>query len=510
MTDRIEIKAQLTVDDAGTITGLAWPFGSPDRVGDVIEPKAFQSGIGKIPMLWAHDQAQTVGVWDSVVETEKGLEVRGRLLVNDVARAKEVRALIMEQAVSGLSIGFVTKKATARSGGGRTISSLELLEVSIVAVPAHPAAQITSLKAVGDPATPRKNEMENDIVVAPAIDTKALDKVVARLEQVEAKLNRPAIITADNAVSDERKAFVEFARKGVERMEQKAVAALTVSTDSQGGYLAPEEVGSEILKSLVEFSPIRQYAKVITIGGSEIKLPRRLTGTVASWVAEIADRAQSDQTYEQATFTPYELATFVDVSTQLLEDNAYNLEGELTADFAESFGKAEGTAFVSGDGSGKPKGLMAATGITTINSGVAATLGTDPAGLLMTLYHKLPTAFAQNGVWLMNRTTLGTLRQLKDTTGRFLLADPISAGMPTTILGRPVVEAVDMDDVGAAKFPIMFGDLSGYRIVDRIGLSVLRDPFSLATKGQVRFHARRRVGADVTHADRFAKIKCSV
>jgi HK97 family phage major capsid protein len=195
------------------------------------------------------------------------------------------------------------------------------------------------------------------------------------------------------------------------------------------------------------------------------------------------------------------------VSNQLLEDNAYNLEGELMADFAEAFGVAEATAFVTGNGTGKPKGLLAtSTGIAEIKTGAAATLGTDPAATIIGMFHSLQSAFAQNGFWIMNRKTLGALRTLKDETGRFIMLDPITAGAPTTLLGRPIVEAVDMPDVAANAVPILFGDLSGYRIVDRIGLSVLRDPYSIATKGQVRFHARRRVGGDVSHADRFVKL----
>jgi HK97 family phage major capsid protein len=341
------------------------------------------------------------------------------------------------------------------------------------------------------------------------VETKQADtaKLVERLDAFEAKLNRPAVITGDKAeITEDRKAFIEFARKGVERMEQKAVAALTVSTDSQGGYLAPEAFANEILKKIVEFSPIRSYARVTAIAAPEVKLPRKLTGTTASWVAETGDRSQSDMTFEQATFTPYELATYVDVSTQLLEDNAYNLEGELAADFAEAFGKAEASAFVSGDGTGKPKGLLTATGISEIKSGNASTLGTDPASLIIGMYHSVPSVVAQKGVWIMNRTVLGTLRKLKDGDGHFIMIDPITAGAPVTLLGRPIVEATDMPDVAAGNSPIMFGDLSGYRIVDRVGLSVLRDPFTQATKGLVRFHARKRVGGDVSNADRFVKL----
>jgi HK97 family phage major capsid protein len=180
------------------------------------------------------------------------------------------------------------------------------------------------------------------------------------------------------------------------------------------------------------------------------------------------------------------------------------------ADFAESFGKTEGLAFVKGTGTGQPKGIMVASGIIEVKTGNASAFpASNPADVLIAAYHKIATTYAQRGVWLMNRNTMAVVRTWKDADGRYLLLDPISAGAPSTILGRPVVEMLDLDDIGAGLYPILFGDMSGYRIVDRIGLSTLRDPFSLATTGQVRFNARKRVGADLTHPDRFVKIKVS-
>jgi len=125
-----------------------------------------------------------------------------------------------------------------------------------------------------------------------------------------------------------------------------------------GGYLAPEEFGSELIKLLEEYSPIRKYARVVNISAPEITYPRRVTGTAATWVTEVANRTASGMTFEQVKLTPYELATFTDISNQLLEDNAYNLEGELLSDFAESFGNTEGVAFVKGTGVDQPKGIM--------------------------------------------------------------------------------------------------------------------------------------------------------
>jgi HK97 family phage prohead protease len=146
-TSRLDFKASVAVDDAGTITGLAWPFGSADRVGDVIEPGAFKTARPPLPMLFAHDPADPVGAWTGIAETPRGLQVTGRLLVDDVARAREVRALVIAGAVGGLSIGFVSRKAEARKGGGRTIRALDLVEVSLVTIPMHPGARVTAAKS---------------------------------------------------------------------------------------------------------------------------------------------------------------------------------------------------------------------------------------------------------------------------------------------------------------------------------------------------------------------------
>lgn len=143
----IEFKAQLSVDDAGMISGLAWPFGSPDRVGDIIEPGAFKNATVPLPMLFSHDVKNPVGVWNSLEETKRGLEVKGPLLIDDLQKAREARALVKSGALTGLSIGFITKSAVNRKDGGRTIKALELVEISLVTVPCHPGARISQAKS---------------------------------------------------------------------------------------------------------------------------------------------------------------------------------------------------------------------------------------------------------------------------------------------------------------------------------------------------------------------------
>ena len=144
--DRVFLETKILADDAGALSGLAWKFGTPDRIGDMIEPGAFKGAKLPLPMLFGHDGNDPVGAWDVAEERADGLHIAGKLLVDDVARAREVRALVRSGAVRGLSIGFQTKDAKARPGGGRTIKRLELLEISLVTIPMHPGARVTAAK----------------------------------------------------------------------------------------------------------------------------------------------------------------------------------------------------------------------------------------------------------------------------------------------------------------------------------------------------------------------------
>lgn len=148
--NRLEIKASFGVDDAGKIEGIAWPFGVPDRVNDRILKGAFSGVSLPIPMLAYHDPAQPVGVWESAVETDRGLEIRGRLLIETVEKAREVYNLMQAGAVRALSIGFNITKSTGRKGIDRTISALDLAEISLVTVPMHPGARVMSVKSASD------------------------------------------------------------------------------------------------------------------------------------------------------------------------------------------------------------------------------------------------------------------------------------------------------------------------------------------------------------------------
>ncbi len=330
--------------------------------------------------------------------------------------------------------------------------------------------------------------------------------LTTRLSAVETRMNRPGTTTEETTEpAVEQRAFVSFARGGIERMQAEEVRALTVSTDTAGGYLAPDQFVQELDRNLVLFSPMRSVARVAPASAGEIILPQRTGTLTASWGGETQPSNGTQPSYGQQKISVYELKCFVDISNTLLEDSAFNLEAELAYDFAEEFGRAEGLAFLKGDGAGKPKGLMQEADVSEL---VTASSTIVSAAELVTAFHELPTAYASRASWAMNRGTMGVVRKLTNTAGDFLWKDGIADGNPPTILGRPVVEMPDMDDAAAGLSPIMFGDFAtGFRIFDRVNLSVLRDPYSQQTNGLVRFHARRRVGGGMTKGEAFFRIK---
>ncbi|TJZ93852.1 phage major capsid protein [Paracoccus gahaiensis] len=503
---QIEVKANFTVDEAGVIEGIAWPFGSPDRVGDLIELGAFAKAMPPIPMLAFHEQRETVGVWDSIEERPDGLHVKGRLLIEDLPRAREVRAMIRERALSGLSIGFASTKAAPRRGGGRTISALDLLEISVVAVGAHPGARITSAKdydMTDDTQTPDIAALEAKMT---AIEQKADNSaLVARLDKLEAKSNRHQGTTeAKDELTAERKAFASYLRHG-DKLAEEDRKALNVTSDTQGGFLAPPEMSSEVIRDLIEYSPIRSYASVRNTGADSVIFPTRGDITNAQWVGEMEPHNESTITFGQREVEVHELATFVDISNRLLQD-APIAETEVRAALAEDFGKKEAEAFLWGTGVKMPEGVMVNTAIPEVANGHAANLSTDA---LIRLMYDLPQAYRSRGAWAMNGTTLGILRTLKDTQGQYIWQTSLQAGQPETILGRPVIEMVDLEDIAANQNPIIYGDFQAYRIVDRLSMSILVDPYSRARERITRIHATRRVGGAVLQPARFRKLRMS-
>jgi HK97 family phage major capsid protein len=349
-------------------------------------------------------------------------------------------------------------------------------------------------------------------IAALTTDVKAANdnyaSVKKRADDLELRLNRPGAAANDNKEpTAETKAFETFIRKGKEGLGQDEAKSLRVSDDTAGGYIAPDSFQAELDRNIRLFSPIRDIARVMPMGGPAVLWPKRTGGLTATWVGETGVRTEGTVTFGQTRYTAYEIAAWVDVSNQMLEDSTFDIGQLLAFEAAEEFGAKEGTAFVNGASVLQPSGFMN-------DSGVAYTPGTDASLIkadgIIDIYHALKPAYRGNANWVMNSTTLGTIRKLKDsTTGQYLVATAGINNTPvSTILGRPIVEAPDMPDIGSGNFPVVFGDFSnGYRIFDRLALSILRDPYSQATNGMTRFHMRRRVAGGVGKAEAIRKLK---
>lgn len=338
-------------------------------------------------------------------------------------------------------------------------------------------------------------------------------KIADRLDKLEAKSNRPGFAANDNNTDAalETKAFGTYLRHG-DRTDPLELKTLTVSGDPQGGYLAPAELSTEFIRNLVEFSPIRSLATVRSTAAPSVSYPKRTGISNAKWKGETQAAEGSEPAFGQVEVTPREINTYVDISNQLLADSAGVAQSEVQLALSEDFGAKEGLAFVSGVGPLAPEGIMTNTDVVFSATGNAATLGTNPADLLISHMYSLPAAYRGRGTWLMNARTLAAIRKLKDgTTGVYLWQPSYQAGQPELILGRPVIEIPDMADIGAGTEPIMFGDIAtAYRIIDRLALSILVNPYSLAVNGLTRIHATRRVGAAVVQPAAIKKIRCSV
>jgi HK97 family phage major capsid protein len=371
-----------------------------------------------------------------------------------------------------------------------------------------PAAVVT--KALGEFQTAVDSRLK-------AVETKSTDaaKLTERLDKIEAKINRPAVHTGavdgdeKKQAEVEKKTYAKFIRNGRENLAAEEQKSLFEGNDVQGGYLNFPQFSTEVIRYLTLFSPVRQVARINQTANSSLILPVRGSITNALWEGEISTATESDPAWLQEQIPVHELRTYCDISQRLLEDSAVDVVAEVNLAMGEDFGKKENASFVSGSGTDQPEGFMVNADVGYVASGDANLLTADG---LINLFFGLPAAYRNAGTWVMNGQTIGAVRALVTSgTGRPLWVDSLSPSNPATLLGRPVVEFPDMPAIAANSYPIAFGDWqNAYRIVDRIGLTVLRDPFSQAANGIVRFHARRRVGGYTVKAEALKKLKIAV
>ncbi len=331
-----------------------------------------------------------------------------------------------------------------------------------------------------------------------------LDRLQTEVEDAHVKLAAGSTGKGGAKDTEYVAAFQAHMRKG------EIQAALNKGADDEGGYLTPTEWDRTITDKLVLVSPMRQICGVQSTSKNAFSKLYNMGGTGSGWVGETDARPETGTPeFAPLIITTGEIYANPAATQQILDDAEINLEQWLSGEVQTEFAKQEGLAFVSGDGSKKPNGILtyvtggsnAAThpfgAIATVNSGDAGTITADG---IIDLIYDLPSTFTGNARFIMNRKTQAVVRKLKDGQGNYLWQPSYVAGQPATVAGFPITEVPDMPDVAAGAKAVMFGDFrQGYLIVDRIGIRVLRDPYT--KKPYVLFYTTKRVGGAVVNPE---------
>jgi HK97 family phage major capsid protein len=383
-----------------------------------------------------------------------------------------------------------------------------------------------SFKETNDERLAQLEKHGADVVTEEKVEriNKALETQKRSLDELMLSAARPQLGGETKAANDrntrERKAaFDAYVRKGdASGFHSLEVKAMSVGSNPDGGYVVPQEIEQTIDRVLAKASPIRALATVRQIGGNVYRKPISINDPGTGWVAETDARPQtSTPTLAALDFPALELYAMPAATQTLLDDAQVDIEQWLASEVQIVFAEQEGAAFVSGNGTTQPKGFLSYTNVADgswswgsigyIASGAAGGFASsNPSDALLDLAYAPKQAYRANATWVMNRKVEAAIRKFKDTTGNYIWQPGAVAGQSATLFGFPVAVAEDMPDVTANSYSIAFGDFArGYLVVDRVGIRVLRDPYS--AKPYVLFYTTKRVGGGVQNFEAIKVMK---
>ena len=345
-----------------------------------------------------------------------------------------------------------------------------------------------------------------------------MSKIEADMKSVGGKGNQEKTERKD-AEFAYQKAMVSFLRKGVidPAMEAKAMEAfpelkaLSGSSDPDGGYWVSPDHSSQIIEKIFDTSAMRQVCTVEQIGSDTLDIMEDINEMSGGWVGEVAARAETNTAQIGLRKIPvHEMYAMPKASQRLLDDAVINVEAWLAKKQGDKFGRIENVAFVTGTGAGQPRGFTTYDAGTT-NPGQIERVTTAVNDVLddvdlMKLLYKLKGEYRKNSTWAFNRETLSVIAQIQDGNGAFVFQPGLQMGTPSSLKGRPMIEFNDMADVGDGTLPVAIADWkAAYTVVDRKGITTLRDPFS--SKPNVLFYSVKRTGGDVTNFEAIKMIE---
>lgn len=348
-------------------------------------------------------------------------------------------------------------------------------------------------------------KMEKDVVdLGKEIDR--LERAAAIDLQLSSSTSKPISNKPNNHPQGEEKigrAADQYRRTFWNAMRQKnfydVENALQVGTDSEGGYLVPDEFEQTLVEALEDENFFRNIATVIQTSSGDRKIPVVASKGEAAWIDEEGAFVESDEIFGQVSIGAYKVGTMIKVSDELLNDSAFNLEAYISKEFGRRIGSKEEEAFFVGNGTGKPMGIFNATG--GASDGTKTSTATIAFDDVMDLFYSVKSPYRKKAVWVLNDTTVKALRKLKDNNGNYIWQPSVQAGQPDMILNRPYHTSAFVPEIAAGKKVMAFGDFSYYWIADRQGRSFKRLNELYAANGQVGFLASQRVDGKLILAE---------
>ena len=531
-----DLNFRASVNDEGIFEGYLSTYDDVDSYGTYFIPGAWDKSIERfnsgevIPVLWSHDRSKPIGKFTELKSDEKGLWGRGKLTLED-PQAKIAYAHMKDGSVMGLSVGFEMDYDNViynRMLDALGIAEADLFECSVVVFPANSNAKITNYKSQNHDHGEVKMEgsiaetiekmnaaienLRNAQTAQNDAEISKRDTEISELKKQIAQLSNPITGTAqtEDPSKQYEKDFHNYLKTGNAlnlRNDPVPPVAGSEGTNANGGFICPDGLDKRVVELLTPRSTIRRNATIIVPAGKKYERPYKKTGITSGWVGETTARTATDaQTYDMISAEVGELYAFPQYTQNFLADTWYNVEQGFARDLAITFADKEETAFISGDGSNKPKGILGSTTtfgteddahrdwnkLQKVNTGSATGITLNS---LYAIKDSLNYAYRSNAKWYMSTSTYTALQQtLVDAERRGIFGrGDVSQNMPETLLGYPIEIDDYMPAVAANSYPIIFGDMrQGYAILERPGIGVLRDMYS--NKPYIGLYSIKRVG----------------
>ena len=531
-----DLNFRASVNDEGIFEGYLSTYDDVDSYGTYFIPGAWDKSIERfnsgevIPVLWSHDRSKPIGKFTELKSDDKGLWGRGKLTLED-PQAKIAYAHMKDGSVMGLSVGFEMDYDNViynRMLDALGIAEADLFECSVVVFPANSNAKITNYKSQNHDHGEVKMEgsiaetiekmnaaienLRNAQTAQNDAEISKRDTEISELKKQIAQLSNPITGTAqtEDPSKQYEKDFHNYLKTGNAlnlRNDPVPPVAGSEGTNANGGFICPDGLDKRVVELLTPRSTIRRNATIIVPAGKKYERPYKKTGITSGWVGETTARTATDaQTYDMISAEVGELYAFPQYTQNFLADTWYNVEQGFARDLAITFADKEETAFISGDGSNKPKGILGSTTtfgteddahrdwnkLQKVNTGSATGITLNS---LYAIKDSLNYAYRSNAKWYMSTSTYTALQQtLVDAERRGIFGrGDVSQNMPETLLGYPIEIDDYMPAVAANSYPIIFGDMrQGYAILERPGIGVLRDMYS--NKPYIGLYSIKRVG----------------